>query len=323
MPLELIITPGDIAGIGPEVMLRAYNELIENDQDDFDLEEAKFLFVGPKPFWEKAAEELDLQPPTDFLTNEEIEEALPDNYEIGHISAECGNFAMVCLKYATKYCQEAPQRALITAPLNKEGIRMAGYRNAGHTDFLAAQTASADTAMAFYTPDLKVVLVTHHLPISKVPQALTTEGILSKIVLANKMAQKLGTKEPRIAVAGLNPHAGENGLLGQEELDTIAPAVEDARIIGIDAKGPFPSDTLFHFAKNKKYDIVVAMYHDQGLIPIKLMNFDSAVNVTLGLPFVRTSPDHGTAYDLVKEEETPDFGSALEAIKLAYRLVKE
>jgi len=259
MPLELIITPGDIAGVGPEVMLKAYNELIEDDHDDFDLDEVKFLFVGPKPFWEKAAEELDLQPPTDFLTNEEIEEALPDNYEIGHISAECGNFAMVCLKYANKYCQEAPQRALITAPLNKEGIRMAGYRNAGHTDFLAAQTASADTAMAFYTPDLKVVLVTHHIPLSQVPQTLTSEAILSKIVQADILAKKLGVKEPRIAVAGLNPHAGENGLLGPEDLDIIAPAVEDARIIGIDAKGPFPPDTLFHFAKEKHYDIVVAM----------------------------------------------------------------
>ena len=323
MPLELVITPGDIAGIGPEVMLWAYNELIENDQDDFDLEEAKFIFVGPQNFWTKLAEDLDLTPPKDFLSNKEIEEAFPEEYDPGHIDADCGNFAMVCLKAATHYCQEGPQRALITAPLNKEGIRMAGYRNAGHTDFLEAETHSPETAMAFYTDELKVVLVTHHLPISKVPQTLTTEGVLSKIVLANKMAQKLGTKEPRIAVAGLNPHAGENGLLGQEELDTIAPAVEDARIIGIDAKGPFPSDTLFHFAKNHKYDIVVAMYHDQGLIPIKLMNFDSAVNVTLGLPFVRTSPDHGTAYDLVKEEETPDFGSALQAIKLAYRLEKD
>ena len=270
MPLELIITPGDIAGVGPEVMLKAYNELIEDDHDDFDLDEVKFLFVGPKPFWEKAAEELDLQPPTDFLTNEEIEEALPDNYEIGHISAECGNFAMVCLKQATHYCLEAPQRALITAPLNKEGIRMAGYRNAGHTDFLAAETNSSDATMAFYTPDLKVVLVTHHIPLSQVPLTLTSEAILSKIVQADSLAKDLGIKEPKIAVAGLNPHAGENGLLGPEDLDIIAPAVEDARIIGIDARGPYSPDTLFHFAKNKKYDVVVAMYHDQGLIPIKI-----------------------------------------------------
>ena len=319
MPLELIITPGDIAGVGPEVMLKAYNELIEDDHDDFDLDEVKFLFVGPKPFWEKAAEELDLQPPTDFLTNEEIEEALPDNYEIGHISAECGNFAMICLKYATKYCQEAPQRALITAPLNKEGIRMAGYRNAGHTDFLAAETNSTDATMAFYTESLKVVLVTHHIPLSQVPTAITSDAILSKIVQADSLAKDLGIKEPKIAVAGLNPHAGENGLLGPEDLDIIAPAVEDARIIGIDARGPYPPDTLFHFAKNKKYDVVVAMYHDQGLIPIKLLSFDQAVNLTLGLPFVRTSPDHGTAYNIAGENQA-DHHSALAAIKLAARL---
>ena len=319
MPLELIITPGDIAGVGPEVMLKAYNELIEDDHDDFDLDEVKFLFVGPETFWKKTAEDLDLEPPTDFLTNEEIEEALPDNYEIGHISAECGNFAMVCLKYATNYCQEAHQRALITAPLNKEGIRMAGYRNAGHTDFLAAETNSTDATMAFYTPDLKVVLVTHHIPLSQVPTAITSDAILSKIVQADILAKKLGVKEPRIAVAGLNPHAGENGLLGPEDLDIIAPAVEDARIIGIDARGPYPPDTLFHFAKNKKYDVVVAMYHDQGLIPIKLLAFDQAVNLTLGLPFVRTSPDHGTAYNLAGENQA-DHHSALQAIKLAARL---
>lgn len=319
MPLELIITPGDIAGVGPEVMLKAYNELIENDHDDFDLDKVKFLFVGPERFWKKAAEELDLEPPTDFLTSKEIEEALPDNYEVGHISAECGNFAMVCLKQATHYCLEGPQRALITAPLNKEGIRMAGYRNAGHTDFLAAETNSTDATMAFYTPDLKVVLVTHHIPLSQVPAALTSDAILSKIVQADSLAKDLGIKEPKIAIAGLNPHAGENGLLGPEDLDIIAPAVEDARIIGIDARGPYPPDTLFHFAKNKKYDVVVAMYHDQGLIPIKLLSFDQAVNLTLGLPFVRTSPDHGTAYNIAGENQA-DHHSALQAIKLAARL---
>lgn len=316
MPLELIITPGDIAGVGPEVMLKAYNEFIENEEDD---NEIKFLFVGPETFWKKTAEDLDLEPPTDFLTNEEIEESLPDNYEIGHISAECGNFAMVCLKYATHYCLEGPQRALITAPLNKEGIRMAGYRNAGHTDFLAAETNSSDATMAFYTPDLKVVLVTHHIPLSQVPTAITSDAILSKIVQADSLAKDLGIKEPKIAVAGLNPHAGENGLLGPEDLDIIAPAVEDARIIGIDARGPYPPDTLFHFAKNKKYDVVVAMYHDQGLIPIKLLSFDQAVNLTLGLPFVRTSPDHGTAYNIAGENQA-DHHSALAAIKLAARL---
>lgn len=316
MPLELIITPGDIAGVGPEVMLKAYNEFIENEEDD---NEIKFLFVGPETFWKKTAEDLDLEPPTDFLTNEEIEESLPDNYEIGHISAECGNFAMVCLKQATHYCLEGPQRALITAPLNKEGIRMAGYRNAGHTDFLAAETNSTDATMAFYTPDLKVVLVTHHIPLSQVPTAITSDAILSKIVQADSLAKDLGIKEPKIAVAGLNPHAGENGLLGPEDLDIIAPAVEDARIIGIDARGPYPPDTLFHFAKNKKYDVVVAMYHDQGLIPIKLLSFDQAVNLTLGLPFVRTSPDHGTAYNIAGENQA-DHHSALQAIKLAARL---
>ena len=239
---------------------------------------------------------MDLPVPEYYLTNREIEEAFPEEYELGELSSDCGRFAMVCLREAAQYCLREPLRALITAPLNKEGIRMAGYKNAGHTDFLAEETRSADTAMAFYTEELKVVLATHHIPFSQVPQALTTEGILSKIVQADLMGKKLGIEKPNIAVAGLNPHAGENGILGIEELEVIAPAVEDANIIGIKAYGPLPSDTLFYFAKEKRYDIVVAMYHDQGLIPIKLLGFEKGVNVTLGLPFVRTSPDHGTAY---------------------------
>ncbi|MBO7435326.1 4-hydroxythreonine-4-phosphate dehydrogenase PdxA [bacterium] len=318
MPLELIITPGDIAGVGPEVMLKAYAELLE---DDF-CEDAKIIFTGPKFFWQKLAEALDLPVPENYLSSPEIKDAFPEGYELGDLSADCGRFAMVCLGDAVRYCLEKPLRALVTAPLNKEGIRRAGYGNAGHTDFLAAATNSSDTAMAFYTEELKVVLVTHHIPLSQVPGALTTEGILSKIVQADLMGKKLGIEKPKIAVAGLNPHAGENGILGKEELDVIAPAIEDANIIGIQAFGPLPSDTLFHFAREKRYDIVVAMYHDQGLIPIKLLDFESGVNVTLGLPFVRTSPDHGTAYNIAEDFEA-DHRSALAAIKLACRLAKE
>lgn len=318
MPLELIITPGDIAGIGPEVMLKAYGEIKEEEL----FEDAKIIFAGPRSFWQGLAEKLELPVPENFLTTAEMEEAFPEEYELGDLSSDCGRFAMVCLREATQYCLKEPLRALITAPLNKEGIRMAGYKNAGHTDFLADETGSADTAMAFYTEELKVVLVTHHIPLAKVPGALTTEGILSKIVQADKMARRLGVSEPKVAVAGFNPHAGENGILGKEELEVIAPAIEDANIIGIKAYGPLPSDTLFHFAKEKRYDIVVAMYHDQGLIPIKLLDFEGGVNVTLGLPFVRTSPDHGTAYNIAENFEA-DHHSALAAIKLAYRLAKE
>ena len=318
MPLELIITPGDIAGVGPEVMLKAYGEIREDEL----FEDARIIFAGPRAFWQGLAEKLDLPVPEYYLTNREIEEAFPEEYELGELSSDCGRFAMVCLREAAQYCLREPLRALITAPLNKEGIRMAGYKNAGHTDFLAEETRSADTAMAFYTEELKVVLATHHIPFSQVPQALTTEGILSKIVQADLMGKKLGIEKPNIAVAGLNPHAGENGILGIEELEVIAPAVEDANIIGIKAYGPLPSDTLFYFAKEKRYDIVVAMYHDQGLIPIKLLGFEKGVNVTLGLPFVRTSPDHGTAYNIAEDFEA-DHRSALAAIKLAYRLAKE
>lgn len=312
MSLEIVITPGDIAGVGPEVMLKAWQEIKEES-------EARFLFAGPLPFWRETAEKLDLDLPEEEFCDETLLEAFPKEYKMGRVSAQCGNFAVKCVEAAARYCLAGEGRAMVTAPLNKEGVSLAGLKTVGHTDLLAKLTNSPDHAMAFYTPELKVVLVTHHQPLMSVAKSLTPEKVLQKIVQADKMTRGLGVEAPVVAVCGLNPHAGESGLLGSEDSEIIAPAVEDATIIGIDARGPLPSDTVFHFAREGRYDVVVAMYHDQGLIPVKLLAFERAVNVTLGLPFIRTSPDHGTAYDLAGKGEA-DYGSALEALRLAIRL---
>ena len=315
MSTQLVITPGDIAGVGPEVMLRAWDAF----RNQFEGEMPSILFAGPKVFWEALAEKLEIEAPNEFLETPELLETFPEAFEYGKPQAACGRFAMQALKLAAEYCQEAPRRALVTAPINKAGIHMAGYTCMGHTDYLAQLTKTESYAMAFSTPNLKVVLVTHHQPLKTVSNTLTTEGVLEKIILANTMARTLGAQNPRVAVCGLNPHAGENGILGAEESEIILPAIEDAALMGVNAIGPLPSDSVFHFAKEGNYDIVVAMYHDQGLIPVKLLDFNCGVNITLGLPFARTSPDHGTAYDIA-EEFTADYGSALEAIKLAARL---
>lgn len=210
--------------------------------------------------------------------------------------------------------------AIVTAPISKEAWALAGHGEfPGHTELLAARFNAPRAAMMFEAGVLRVILVTTHIPLAEVPGAITTERVLETIQLGHDACVRLGVASPRIAVCGLNPHAGEAGLLGHNETRTITPAIERACGAGIDCSGPFPGDTIFNAAVKKRYDMVVAMYHDQGLIPVKLLAFDSAVNVTLGLPNVRTSPDHGTAYDIAGQGRA-DPGSMGAAIDLAVRL---
>jgi 4-hydroxythreonine-4-phosphate dehydrogenase len=212
--------------------------------------------------------------------------------------------------------------ALVTAPISKEAWALAGHGEfPGHTEFLAARCGTKRVRMMFVTPSLNVMLVTSHVPLARVPALLTIERVLDTIELGHEACRTLGPANPRIAVCGVNPHAGESGLLGDEEARSIAPAIRAARERGIDATGPFPGDTLFRAALQGRYDLVVAMYHDQGIIPVKLLAFDRAVNLTAGLPIVRTSPDHGTAYDIAgKNLANP--GSMHAAIDLAVRLAR-
>lgn len=212
--------------------------------------------------------------------------------------------------------------AIVTAPICKASWHLAGCRFPGHTEFLQHRTKAKRVAMAFAAPQLQVVLATIHLPLMEIRNVLTLGKVYDPIDLGNQMCLQMGVEKPRIAVCGLNPHASEGGQFGDEESRIIEPAIEMARQHGIDARGPFPGDTIFRDAVAGRFDLVVAMYHDQGLIPVKLLAFDDAVNVTLGLPIIRTSPDHGTAFDIVgKNLANPDSMKA--AIRYAARMASQ
>lgn len=212
--------------------------------------------------------------------------------------------------------------AVVTAPISKHAWAMAGQvRFPGHTEMLAERFGATRSRMAFIAPNLRVILATAHIPLGRITNDLTIGRVHDTIDLGADLCRALGIERPRIAVAGLNPHAGEEGLLGDEEKRIIGPAIAHAQRNGIDAQGPFPGDTVFNAAIKGRYDLVVAMYHDQGLIPVKLLAFDSAVNITTGLPVWRTSPDHGTAYDIAGKN-LADCGSMKESLKLAVRLAK-
>ena len=206
--------------------------------------------------------------------------------------------------------------ALATGPIHKEGLALAGFEWRGHTELLAHLTGAGEVAMMFHSAPLRVVLATIHVPLSAVPRLLTRARVEKTLALAASELPWFGVPRPRLALAGLNPHAGEGGLIGTEDRDVLAPAVAAARQRGIDVSGPLPADTVFRQAVDGRFDAVIACYHDQGLIPVKLVAFGKAVNVTLGLPIIRTSVDHGTAFDIAGQG-VADPSSLIEAVRLA------
>jgi 4-hydroxythreonine-4-phosphate dehydrogenase len=243
-------------------------------------------------------------------------------FEAGALSASAGQAAYETILRAVRDAQAGGVQAIATAPINKEALALAGLPWRGHTDMLAALTNTRDVAMMFYSAKLMVVLATIHIPISEVPAALTREALDIIIRLTAEAMPKFGVAKPRIALAGLNPHAGEHGVIGREEGLVLLPAVSDSRKRGVDISGPFPGDTIFTRAVRGEFDVVIACYHDQGLIPIKLIAFGEAVNVTLGLPLIRTSVDHGTAFDIAgKGVANPE--SLVQAVLLAARLASQ
>jgi 4-hydroxythreonine-4-phosphate dehydrogenase len=242
--------------------------------------------------------------------------------EWGKISAAAGRAAVDCIEAAARLCLEGKLDAMATAPINKEAIRMAGSPFSGHTDMLASLCGVEDSLMCFFAADLRVILLTIHLSLADAIKAITRERVMKTIRLADRELKRFGLKSPRLAVCGLNPHAGEHGLFGREEEFEIAPAIEECRNENILVSGPFPADTLFVRAMRGEFDAVVACYHDQGLIAVKCLAFGKAVNVTLGLPIIRTSVDHGTAFDIAGRNAA-DPSSMTEAIRLAAQLVKE
>jgi len=223
---------------------------------------------------------------------------LPADLPPGRLNAQAGRGAYEYLCQAIDDAGRGLLRAIVTAPLNKEAMQAGGADYPGHTEILAERTGTEHYAMMLANPELRVILATIHTALANVSALITPDTELNTIRLAHKACLQAGVAAPRVAVAGLNPHAGENGRFGLEEVQVIGPAIEQARREGIDASGPWPGDTVFMRARRGEFDIVVAQYHDQGLIPVKYLGVDHGVNVTVGLPFVRTSVDHGTAFDI-------------------------
>ncbi len=322
---------GDPAGIGPEVVVKALADPAVRGL-------ARFMIFGMNEPLTYAADHAEIDafwwrvqhdnPRVNFDLVHDVVCLDYDEYDLPAQAArkpsrEGGKASLTFLDDAIaaagKPVEQGGIDALVTAPICKESWQLAGCRFPGHTELLQHRTRSKRVAMMFVAPQLNVVLATVHLPLMDVRNVLTIGAVFDPIDLGHETCLKLGVPKPRIAVCGLNPHASENGQFGDEEARLITPAIEAARAQGIDAHGPFPADTVFNHAVAGKYDLVVAMYHDQGLIPVKLLAFDEAVNVTLGLPIIRTSVDHGTAFDLVgKNKANP--GSMKAAIRLAVDL---
>ncbi len=237
----------------------------------------------------------------------------------GRVSAAAGRASYAAVQRATRDALAGAIDAMATAPVNKEAWARAGFPWRGHTDLLAELTGASDVRMMFYAEQLTVVLATVHVALKEVASLLTQAHMETTIALAHAALPQLGLARRRLAVAGLNPHAGEHGLMGDEDAGVIAPAVEACRRRGVDVRGPLPGDTVFLRAVRGEFDAVVACYHDQGLVPVKLVSFGRAVNVTLGLPIVRTSVDHGTGFDIAGQDRA-DPSSMIAAVQLAAKL---
>jgi 4-hydroxythreonine-4-phosphate dehydrogenase len=301
---QLGITTGDPAGVGPEISVRAA-------QEQFLLDRCRLVLFGSWEILRARSAEMGLQFNFDRISIDSLleGECLPmrsivdipaEGVSVGEGSQASGGAAARNIIECATACMRGRLDAMVTAPLNKKFFQEAGYIFPGHTEFLAHLAGGSEIAMAFLTERLKVVLATIHSSLRDVIKTLSSEVIYSKLSIILTEFPRLGLRCNRVAVAGLNPHAGESGIMGSEERDIMIPAIEKVRraFPEVTIDGPLPADTLFWRAYNGEFDVVLAMYHDQGLAPIKLIGFGEAVNVTLGLPFIRTSVDHGTAYDI-------------------------
>jgi 4-hydroxythreonine-4-phosphate dehydrogenase len=326
----IAITMGDAAGIGAEIVTKALST-----REIYDI--CKPLVIGDlrvlTDSMKVAKVSLKFNPVKDpseakfqfgtvdliDLRNVEI-----DKLVMGKPQTMAGKASVQYVEKAVKLALEGKIHAITTAPLDKEAVRMAGYKYAGHTEILAHLTNTKDYAMMLAAKKLRVLHVTTHVSLKEACSMIKKDRILKTIKLANEAVISLGIKDAEIAVAGLNPHAGESGIFGKEEIEEIKPAIEEAEKIGINVKGPYPPDTVFLRASRGEFDAVVAMYHDQGHIPIKMAAFEQGVNVTIGLPIVRTSVDHGTAYGRASlRSGTADPTSLIEATKIAVQMAKE
>ncbi len=323
----IAITIGDFNGIGPEVALKAAaSRTIRSNCTP--------LLVGPFKAFEYYANKFSLR--RKILKVNSLEDAIgrseitildicpdfKDKIKPGKLTKESGTWAGRSIEKGVELCTQHQSDAIVTAPVSKEALRLAGYSYPGQTEMVTVLSKSKGSIMVMASGFARIALATIHAPISEVSCLLTKEAICERLNIFNRsIILDFGVKSPKIAVLGLNPHAGENGLIGKEENETIKPAIEKSRSMGINAIGPFPADAFFGTYREGLYDGILAMYHDQGLIPLKMKSFSTGVNFTAGINIIRTSPDHGTAFDIAgKGIANPS--STIEAIKLALEISK-
>ncbi len=319
---KIVVTMGDPAGIGPEICLK----LLGNTEL---ATQCIVIVFGDRVVMEQAADQCGLPKPKKYIRGLaeadtscvlDIGAIALDQFEIGTVNAATGRAGYAYVENAINAALSGQVAAVTTAPLNKEALHAAEIPYPGHTEIFTALTHAQRSCMLQYSSEVRCVFATTHLPYAEVPAALTQERILDTLELGAQAMRRIRKSEPQIGVLGLNPHAGEHGLFGKEEETVIAPAIEAARANGFEVEGPIPPDTAFLPTKRRETDLFVCMYHDQGHIPLKALCFDEAVNITLGLPIVRTSVDHGTALDIAGQGKA-NPNSLYEAVKLALKLI--
>lgn len=321
----IAITMGDPAGIGPEIIIKSLAS--------GELSGVPAVVVGCASTLRRVLS-LNITPQAELRVLDRVGDARfapgiinvidepladPAALQPGVVQSEAGDLAYRCVKRATELALAGEVQAIATAPLNKEALHSAGHLYPGHTELLAKLTDSKNYAMVLYTDKLKVIHVTTHIALRKFLDTLGRERVETVIGMADAFLRRVGFDNPRIAVAGVNPHAGENGLFGDEEITIVGPSVQAMKAQGLNVTGPCPPDTVFLQCQEGQYDIVVAMYHDQGHIPLKLLGFYDGVNITAGLPFIRTSADHGTAFDIAWTGKANSASMAI-SIQLAMQL---
>jgi 4-hydroxythreonine-4-phosphate dehydrogenase len=321
----IAVTMGDAAGIGPEIILKTFqgNEterlnllvvgdiaILEEVKTRLNYHDLKLKGIHSldNAIWERG-----------ILNVWDMQLLKPEDFHPGQVSQKAGDAAFRYVVESIRLANDGQVAAVVTGPINKEAMQSAGHHYAGHTEIFAAYTSTKDYAMLLYDEKFSVIHVSTHIPLADALRGLNQSRVERVIQLAEDSMKKIIGRSPKIAVAGINPHAGENGLFGRQEIDIIQPAIENMKAKGIDVSGPHAPDTVFLKAVQGNFDIVVAMYHDQGHIPMKLLSFDSGVNVSIGLPIIRTSVDHGTAFDIAWKGIAKN-DSLLKAIYLAERL---
>jgi 4-phospho-D-threonate 3-dehydrogenase / 4-phospho-D-erythronate 3-dehydrogenase len=322
------LTMGDPAGIGPEIVAKAMNEPAL-------YEDCRPLAIGDVQVIRQTIAALGLDLALRGVADPEYGAYRHGTVDVlqavsgdlsgiqpGQVQPEAGKAAAECVIKATELAMAGKIAAIATAPLNKDALNQAGYHYPGHTEMLADLTGAKDYSLTLIAGKLRVIHVTTHVSMRRALDLVDRDRVLRIVRLADRFCRYLGVAAPRVAIAGFNCHAGENGLFGNEEIDQIKPAIDEARADGVDASGPWPGDTIFYRASRGEFDIVVAMYHDQGHIPVKMLGFEAGVNTTAGLPIIRTSVDHGTAFDIAGQGRA-SHGSMLESVKLAAQLAHE